>query len=292
MKFTKMHGIGNDFVMIDCLRDPLPEETLPGLSRKLNDRRFGIGGDGIILVLPSRVADLRMRMFNPDGSEAEMCGNGIRCFAKYAYDRKLVDETQLKVETAAGVKTLKLLTRGGKVESVRVDMGQPRLRRSEIPMKGDEADKVVAEPLKVDGRKFDITAVSMGNPHVVIFDENVKGFDLERYGPLIETHRAFPQRTNVHFVQVCGTSEIVARTWERGAGITLACGTGACATVVAAALNNKTGRNVRVHLPGGDLQIEWTGDNRVLMTGPTEEVFEGEIDVWDGDLPPRHKGAQ
>jgi diaminopimelate epimerase len=158
-------------------------------------------------------------------------------------------------------------------------MGQPRLRRSEIPMKGDEAEKVVAEPLKIDGRRFDITAVSMGNPHVVIFEENVKGFDVERYGPLIENHRSFAQRTNVHFVQVCSQGEIVVRTWERGAGITLACGTGACATVVAGALTNKTGRNVRVHLPGGDLQIEWTGDNRVFMTGPAEEVFEGVIDA-------------
>jgi diaminopimelate epimerase len=174
---------------------------------------------------------------------------------------------------------LKLMTKGGKVESVRVDMGQPHLKRSEIPMKGDEADTVIAEPLKVDGRKFEVTAVSMGNPHVVIFSDDVKGFDLERFGPQIENHRSFPKRTNVHFVQVCSPSEIVIRTWERGAGITLACGTGACATVVASALNNKTGRNVRVHLPGGDLQIEWTGDNRVLMTGPAEEVFEGEIDV-------------
>ena len=216
VKFTKMHGIGNDFVMIDCLKSQPSEESLPALSRKLNDRRFGIGGDGIILVLPSRLADLRMRMFNPDGSEAEMCGNGIRCFAKYAYERKLIDETQLKVETAAGVKSLKLLTRGGKVDGVRVDMGHPRLKRSEIPMKGDEAEKVVNEPLKVDGRRFDITAVSMGNPHVVIFEENVKAFDLERYGPIIEHHRSFPQRTNVHFVQVCSPSEIIIRTGSAG----------------------------------------------------------------------------
>ncbi len=291
MKFTKMQGIGNDFVMLDCLRSPIPEENLPELSRKLTDRKFGIGGDGIVLVLPSRTADLRMRMFNPDGSEAEMCGNGIRCFAKYAFDRKLIDETQLKVETAAGVKSLQLITRGGKVEAVRVDMGQPRLKRSEIPTicnqgdqadqadQCDEADKVVAEPLKIDGRKFDITAVSMGNPHVVIFEDNISSVDLERFGPLIENHRAFPQRTNVHFVQVCGPSETVIRTWERGVGVTLACGTGACATVVAGVLNNKTGRNVWVHLPGGDLQIEWTADNRVMMTGPAEEVFEGEINA-------------
>jgi diaminopimelate epimerase len=277
LKFTKMHGIGNDFVIVDCLHHPIAEERLPEISRTVNHRRFGIGGDGLILILPSKVGDLKMRMFNPDGSEAEMCGNGIRCFAKYAFERRLVDEPQLKVETLAGVKSLKLMNRGGKVEAVRVDMGQPRLRRSEIPMRGDDADKVVAEPLKADGRRFDITAVSMGNPHVVIFEDNVDSFSVERYGPQIETHKSFPQRTNVHFVQVCSNSEIVVRTWERGAGITMACGTGACASVVAAALNNKTGKRVNVHLPGGDLLIEWTGDNRVLMTGPATEVFEGEI---------------
>jgi diaminopimelate epimerase len=206
-----------------------------------------------------------------------MCGNGIRCFAKYLYDRKLASDTHLRVETRAGVKTIKMLTRGGKVESVRVDMGQPRLRRSEIPMRGDDTERVVGEPLKVDGNRFQITAVSMGNPHVVIFDDNVKSLDLERLGPQIENHKAFPERTNVQFVQVCNSSEIILRTWERGAGITLACGTGACAAVVASALNNRTGKHVRVHLPGGDLVIEWTGDNRVMMNGPAEEVFEGDI---------------
>jgi diaminopimelate epimerase len=245
----------------------------------VNHRKFGIGGDGLILILPSKSADLKMRMFNPDGSEAEMCGNGIRCFARYAFERHIVDDTQLRVETAAGIKSLKLLTRGGKVEAVKVDMGQPRLKRSEIPMRGDEADRVIREPIKVDGRKFDITAVSMGNPHVVIFEDNVSSFDVERFGPQIETHRAFPQRTNVHFVQVCSSSELVMRTWERGAGITLACGTGACAVAVAAALNEKTGKRVQTHLPGGDLLIEWNGDNRVHMTGPAEFVFEGEIDL-------------
>jgi diaminopimelate epimerase len=279
LKFTKMQGIGNDFIMVDCLKDSIAEDQIGDISRKVNNRKFGVGGDGLILILPSKVAELRMRMFNPDGSEAEMCGNGIRCFARYAYERKIVDDTQLRVETAAGQKTLKLLTRGGKVEAVRVDMGQPRFRRSEIPMRGDDSERVVREPLKVDGRKFDITAVSMGNPHVVIFEENVSSFDLERYGPQIEHHRAFPQRTNVHFVQVCSTSELVVRTWERGAGATLACGTGACATAVAASLNDRTGKRVHTHLPGGDLLIEWNGDNRVHMTGPAEFVFEGEIDV-------------
>lgn len=280
MKFTKMQGIGNDFVIVNCLRDSIPAEKLEAISRKVNNRKFGIGGDGLILILPSKQADLRMRMFNPDGSEAEMCGNGIRCFARYAYERKIIDDTQLKVETGAGVKTLKILTRGGgKFDAVRVDMGQPRLRRSEIPMRGDDAERIISEALKADGRRFEITAVSMGNPHVVIFEDNVSSFDVERYGPQIENHKAFPQRTNVHFVQVCSNSEIVVRTWERGAGITLACGTGACACVVASALNNKTGKRVNAHLPGGDLLIEWTGDNRMMMTGPAEEVFEGEINL-------------
>jgi diaminopimelate epimerase len=279
VKFTKMHGIGNDFVVLNCLSEELPEDQLPEISRKLNHRKFGIGGDGLILVLPSKKADFRMRMLNPDGSEAEMCGNGIRCFAKYVYDRRLIADQHVKVETLAGVKALKLQTRSGKAESVQVDMGQPRLRRSEIPMRGDDAERVMAESLKADGRRFLITAVSMGNPHVVIFDDNLDALDVERFGPLVENHKSFPQRTNVQFVRVCSTSEIVLRTWERGAGVTLACGTGACASVVASAMNGMTGKKVNVHLAGGDLVIEWMGDNRVLMTGPADEVFEGDVAI-------------
>jgi diaminopimelate epimerase len=279
LKFTKMHGIGNDFVIVNAQNEALDEALLPDISRKVNDRKFGIGGDGLILVLPSKVAEYKMRMFNPDGSEAEMCGNGIRCFAKYIYDRKLIPEPQVKVETLAGIKVLKLLSRAGKVEQVRVDMGSPRLLRSEIPMRGDDNNRVVSEGLKAEGKRFDITAVSMGNPHVVIFEENIDTLPVARYGPAIETHKSFPQRTNVHFVQVCNPGEIIVRTWERGAGETLACGTGACACVVASVLNNKTGRSVNVHLPGGELRVEWTGDNRVLMTGPAEEVFEGVIEL-------------
>jgi diaminopimelate epimerase len=277
MQFVKMQGIGNDFIVINALESPIEEERLEAISRKVNDRKCGIGGDGLILVLPSKTAHFKMRMFNPDGSEAEMCGNGIRCFAKYVYDRKLHTDTSLSVETLAGVKTLKLLTRSGKVESVRVDMGTPRLKRSEIPMRGEEAERIVGETLKVDGQKFDITAVSMGNPHVVIFEDKLKDIPLAKWGSLIENHKSFPQRTNVHFVSVCSPGEVVMRTWERGAGETLACGTGACAVAVASVLNGKTNRNVELHLPGGDLRVEWTGDNRVLMTGPAEEVFTGEI---------------
>src|SRR5579871_5352286 len=252
-----MHGIGNDFVVVNALTEMPEEGRLADMSRKVNDRKFGVGGDGLILVLPSKVADFRMRMFNTDGSEAEMCGNGIRCFAKYVYDRKLIPDTQVKVETLAGVKLLKLQVRAGRVESVRVDMGVPRLLRSEIPMRGDDNGRVINEGLKAEGRRFEITCVNMGNPHAVVFEDNVEAFPVAKYGPSIETHKSFPERTNVHFVQVCNPGEIIVRTWERGAGETLACGTGACGSVVACVLNDRTVRSVLVHLPGGDLRVEW-----------------------------------
>ena len=274
-----MHGIGNDFIVVDALNEVPAEAQLPSISEKLNHRKFGIGGDGLVLVLPSKQAAFKMRMFNPDGSEAEMCGNGIRCFAKYVHDKFLTPETSIKVETLAGVKELKMNVKDGKVDTVRVDMGEPVLKRSGIPMRGDDADQVVGESLKAEGVKFEITTVNMGNPHVVIFQENVAGFAVDKFGPPIENHKSFPKRTNVHFVQIVNNSEIIIRTWERGAGETLACGTGACACVVASVLNGKTGRNVLVHLPGGNLRIEWTGDKRVLMTGAAQEVFEGEIDI-------------
>ncbi len=277
MKFTKMHGIGNDFIIVDNTLQVLPEANIAEVSARLNHRKFGIGGDGLILVLPSKIADFRMRMFNPDGSESEMCGNGIRCFAKYVYDHNLYKDTQIKVETGDGVKLLKLNLRSGIVETVRVDMGVPHLLRSEIPMRGDDDKSVIGEVLKAEGQKFEITAVSMGNPHVVIFEDNLDALPLARYGHAIENHKSFPKRTNVHFVKVHSTSEVTMRTWERGAGETLACGTGACATVVACILNSKTSRNVLTHLPGGDLRIEWLGDNRVVMTGSATEVFSGEV---------------
>jgi len=277
LKFLKMHGAGNDFVVIDCTKDIIPEDQISRIAIGACNRHLGIGADGIILVLPSRVANMRMRMFNPDGSEAEMCGNGIRCFAKYAFDHKLFTDVVMSVETRGGVKTVKLNTAGGKVQSVRVDMGEPRLLRPEIPMKGIADSRVIAEPLKVAGKKLEVTCLSMGNPHCVVFVDNVDLYPVEKIGPELENHASFPQRTNVEFVELVNQQEIRMRVWERGAGETLACGTGACAAAVASILNEKTARKVTVHLRGGDLFIEWLGDNRIYMTGPAEEVYEGKV---------------
>lgn len=280
MQFVKMHGAGNDFVVLNCLNKEVPEALLPGLSRDMCDRRFGIGGDGIILVLPSRSAAFKMRMLNPDGSEAEMCGNGIRCFGKYVFDHQLTPDTTITVETLAGVKTLKMNTQHGRVQTVKVDMGSPEFRREMIPMKGaGNSEPVIGEVLRVSGRKLEATCLSMGNPHCVIFADNLDTFPVEKIGPQIENHRLFPQRTNVPMVQVLNKGEIRVRVWERGAGETLACGTGACAAAVASSLNGFTGREVLVHLAGGDLRIDWTGDNRILMEGPAEQVFTGEFPV-------------
>lgn len=271
-----MHGAGNDFVVIDGAKEAIPEEHLPAIGCRVCDRNRGIGADGLVLVLPSRTANFRMRIINPDGSEAEMCGNATRTFGKYLYDRKMHTDPVLTIETLGGVKTIKLNTTGGKVISARVDMGEPRLLRSEIPMKGENT-KVIAEPLKVAGKKMEITCVSMGNPHCVTFVDNVEAFPVETIGPQIENHPSFPQRTNVEFVEVIDKTQTRQRTWERGAGETLACGTGSCASVVAGVLTERLGRKVTVHLRGGDLLIEWMGDNHLYMTGPAEEVFEGEV---------------
>jgi diaminopimelate epimerase len=281
LKFTKMHGIGNDFVVVNMLDENIPEESLSKASVKLCDRNFGVGGDGLILVCASDVADLRMRMLNPDGSEAEMCGNGIRCFAKYAYEHGVTDANSMTVETLAGIQKIDLVIQDGKVSGVTVDMGAPILERGDIPMTGD-AGRVIDEPLSVDGRVLNVTCVSMGNPHCVSFVENVDEFPLREVGPLVERHKAFPRRTNVEFVQVLNSGEVKMRVWERGASETLACGTGACATAVASILNQKTGNDVLVHLAGGDLRIQWDGKGSVFMTGPAEEVFNGEIEdeLW------------
>lgn len=273
MKFTKMHGIGNDYVFVNCLEERVDKPE--GLSKKISDRHFGVGSDGLVLILPSKKADFKMRIFNPDGSEAEMCGNAIRCVAKYVYERNLTKKKDLEIETLAGIMKPKLMMQGNKVEAIQVDMGPPRLLRKEIPMLGDEYEKVVNEPLKVEDEEYKITCVSMGNPHCILYVDDVDTAPVKELGPQIENHKLFPKRTNVEFVQVLNKNEIKMRVWERGAGETLACGTGASASVVASVLNNKTNKKVTVHLLGGDLEIEWSDNGHVYMTGPAEEVFDG-----------------
>ncbi len=283
MHFTKMHGIGNDFVMVNCLGADGPALLAEAERRAvfLCDRKFGVGGDGVIAVLPGRTAPFQMRMFNPDGSEAEMCGNGIRCFAKFLYDRDLTDQrSEIAVETGAGQLMLQV-TPGpdGKAATVRVDMGEPVLKPSQIPTLLAEGDgPVVGVPLDLGDQTLSVTAVSMGNPHAVVFVDDVKAYPIEQVGPKVESHPAFPRRVNTEFVQVVSRAETIFRVWERGAAETLACGTGACASVVAGVLNDKTDRRVLVHLPGGDLDIEWSAaDSHVYMTGAATEVFAGEI---------------
>jgi len=275
MKFTKMHGAGNDYIYIEDLKEKVknPSKLAAGMS----NRNFGVGSDGLILILKSRIADFRMRMFNSDGSESEMCGNGIRCFAKYVYDHKLTDKEEIDIETGGGVKHLKLKLKNGFVDAVRVDMGEPVLQRERIPMIG-ELGMVISEDLHLpDGVTFNITAVSMGNPHVVIFVEDVENFPVSKYGPIIENFDLFPHRTNVEFVQIINRKDVIQRTWERGAGETMACGTGASAVTVAGVLTKQTERKITVHLKGGDLKTEWESkSNHVFMTGPAVEVFKGE----------------
>lgn len=274
MKFTKMHGIGNDYVYVNCFEEEVKEPAK--LAPIISDRHFGVGSDGLILILPSKAADCKMRIFNADGSEAQMCGNGIRCVAKYVYDHKITQKNPLTVETLAGVKTIQLFATNGKVSSARVNMGKPKLMRSEIPMLGKET-QVIDETLDISkGISFRTTCVSMGNPHCVIFVDNFDEVDLPRQGAEIERHHSFPERTNVHFVKVHSSKEVTMKTWERGSGITLACGTGASAVCVAGVLNKKTERKILAHLPGGDLELEWSEDGNVYMTGPATEVFTGE----------------
>jgi diaminopimelate epimerase len=275
MKFAKMHGAGNDYVYINGFEETVEDPAR--LAVTISDRHFGVGSDGLILILPSPVADVRMRMFNADGSEAEMCGNGVRCVAKYVYDHGLVTRPEITVETGAGVLPLQLFTNArNRVEKVRVNMGRPRLTRGEIPMTGDPDGQVVNAELKILDRTFHITAVSMGNPHCVIFVDNVAEFPVEKYGPVIERHPLFPNRTNVEFVEIVSPAEVRQRTWERGAGETLACGTGAAAVTVAGVLNGHTERRLLNHLPGGDLEMEFAEDGHVYMTGPAVQVFEGD----------------
>lgn len=277
MKFTKMHGLGNDFIMVDCLNKELPAD-LGSVSKTLCDRHFGIGADGLVLILPSDTADIRMRIFNPDGSEPEMCGNAIRCFARYVYEHNLIRKPTIRVETLAGPIVPELILEGEKVVSVRVDMGEPRLERDMIPMEGP-AGQVINEPVTIGSDTYYVSCVSMGNPHCITFVPDVNTVPITDVGPQMETHPLFPRKTNVEFIQVLNEGEVNMRVWERGAGETLACGTGACATAVACALNRRTGRKVKVHLTGGDLDIEWAEDNHVYMTGPGEYAFTGETDL-------------
>lgn len=270
--FVKMHGAGNDFIVVDLLQKDLGVD-LSKLAVRMCDRNFGVGADGLLLVMPSASADYRMRLINRDGTEAEMCGNGIRVFAKYLFDRGMVGENA-QIETLAGIKRIHLEVNGKKAVGATVNMGSPKLDAKEIPVVGYKG-RVISRPLEVDGSIYEITCVNMGNPHCVIFMESVEHVPVEKLGPKIEVHPTFPQRTNVEFVQILSPSELVMRVWERGAGMTLACGTGACSSVVAGVLNGKCGRCATVHLPGGDLRIEWREDNNLYMTGPAVEVYTG-----------------
>ncbi|MDY0290897.1 MAG: diaminopimelate epimerase [Desulfuromonadaceae bacterium] len=275
MQFVKMHGLGNDYVYVDGSISAVENPAV--LAREVSERHFGIGSDGLILILPSELADARMRMFNADGSEAQMCGNGIRCVAKYLYDRGRVASTTVTIETAAGVRSIEVvLGADGKVAEAVVHMGEPQLLRGEIPMHGEAQEQALNVALQVEGKTFEVSCVSMGNPHCVVFVEDVESFAVEKWGPLLENHVWFPERTNVEFVEIISPTEVKQRTWERGAGETLACGTGASAVVVVAFLTGRCERNIVNHLRGGDLFMEYTPQGYVRMTGPAVEVFQGE----------------
>ena len=279
MKFTKMHGLGNDYVYVNCFEEKI--DNPPAVARFVSDRHFGIGSDGLIMINPSKTADFEMEMYNADGSRGEMCGNGIRCVAKYVYDYGLTDKTQISVETLGGLKYLDLTVEDGKVSLVKVDMGKPKLEADLIPIIS-EREQVIDEPIEVDGKEYHMTGVSMGNPHTVIYVDDVKGLDLEKIGPKFENHERFPKRINTEFVHCIDRQTVEMRVWERGSGETLACGTGACAVAVSSILNNLTDTQVTVKLLGGDLQIEWDREkDRVFMTGPATVVFDGVIDITE-----------
>lgn len=271
IKFTKMHGIGNDFVMVNGFTELIEPGAIQKLAVRVCDRKFGVGSDGLILALPGQTESFAMRMWNPDGSESEMCGNGIRCFATFLQDEGLTQDNEIPVETGAGRLVVEVLADS----QVRVDMGRAWLKQSEIGMAGNAEEMFVDQPL--EGTPFRGTAVSMGNPHVVVFVTDLDDVDLSEVGPKLEHHALFPKRVNVHFVQVLSECHVKMKTWERGAGATLACGTGACAVAVASFLNGHTGRRVRATLPGGDLSLDYREDGRVFMTGPSEKVFVGEV---------------
>lgn len=282
MKFTKMHGIGNDYVYVNCFEEEVKDPS--EVAKYVSDRHCGIGSDGLILICPSKVADFEMVMYNADGSRGEMCGNGIRCVGKYVYDKGLTDKTSLSIETLAGIKYLELTVEDGAVSQVRVNMGAPVLEAEKVPVRA-ETERVVAQPITVDGKEYEMTCVSMGNPHCVIFmEESIQTeLEIEKIGPKFENHECFPKRVNTEFINVIDRRTLDMRVWERGSGETMACGTGACATAVAAILNGLTEKEVCIHLLGGDLHIEWdTEADLVYMTGPATIVFDGEIKLPEG----------
>lgn len=283
INFTKMEGLGNDYVYINCTKHDISNASQ--LAKIISDRHFGIGSDGLILIKNSKKADFRMQMFNSDGTEAEMCGNGIRCVGKYVFDKGLTDKTTLKIETLAGIKKLKLNVENGKVKTVKVDMGEPILENNLIPIKDGKIYKSKGEiqfykvNIEIDGDLKELTCISMGNPHSIVFTKDFGRLNIEKYGPIIEVDSHFPNKVNVEFIEIIDKHNIKMRVWERGTGETLACGTGACASVVASVLNGYTERNVTVELLGGKLDIEWNKeDNHVYMTGPAKIVFEGQLD--------------
>ena len=281
MKFTKMHGCGNDYVYVDGAKEQIPAKDKPELVRKLSDRHFGIGGDGVIFINPSDVADFEMEMYNMDGSRSEMCGNGIRCVAKFVYDKGLTDKEHISIISGGKVKYIDLNIENEKVSTVKVNMGEPILKAADIPVVTDNPEgSVIAENIEVAGNTYKMTCVSMGNPHAVVFMEDVANLEIEKIGPLFENHQRFPRRTNTEFVKVIDRNNVEMRVWERGTGETLACGTGTCATVVACVLNNLTEDEVNVKVLGGLIKIKWDREaNLVYMTGPAATVFEGEIEI-------------
>ena len=277
MKFTKMHGIGNDYVYVNCFKETVEHPS--EMAIKVSDRHFGIGSDGLILIKPSEVADGKMEMYNADGSQGAMCGNGIRCVAKYMYDYGITDKTSISVETKSGIKYLDLTIKDGKVDTVKVNMGTPILKAVDIPVRS-EKEQVIDEPVMVDGKEWKITCVSMGNPHAITYIDDVKNLEIEKIGPKFENHEIFPDRVNTEFVRVIDRNTVEMRVWERGSGDTLACGTGACAVAVSSILNGLTEEEVTVKLLGGDLKIFWDRtENKVYMTGSATTVFDGEIDL-------------
>ena len=285
MKFTKMQGCGNDYVYVNGFAEKLPAEKKPEIVRQLSDRHFGIGGDGVIFINPAREADFEMEMFNADGTRAEMCGNGIRCVAKFVYDKGLTDSERISVVSGGKVKYLDLTVEGktggsrGAVTWVRVNMGSPILQPEQIPVAA-EGEQVVNEPILVEDREYRMTCVSMGNPHAVVFVEDVKNLPIEQIGPHFEKHARFPRRTNTEFVEVLDRQHVFMRVWERGTGETLACGTGCCATAVACVLNGLTEEKITVRLLGGEILVEWDREqNLIFMTGPAVTVFEGEVEI-------------